>query len=161
MTATAPRQSDGAMPIVLPSGPIKLEIPAAIDYVSVARLVVGAVAASDDRLSESRREDLKLAVSEACTNAVKARGDHDTPHRVVVSLQFTPESFVIDVADEGGGFDPSTASDSPLIDEEKLANEGGFGIPLMRVLSDRTEFETKKTGTTVRLVFYRPVPEVD
>lgn len=158
---TAAQQSSEPVPVVLPCKPIKLEIPAAVDYVSVARLVVGAVASSDSRLSESRREDLKIAVSEACTNAVHAAPDDGEQHRVVVSLEFTPDSFVVDVADEGGGFDPSAASDTPLLDEQKMTDEGGFGIPLMRVLSDQTEFKTRNTGTTVRLVFYRPALEVD
>ena len=155
------KSGDAQVAVSLPCRPIKLEIPASVDYVSVARLVVGAVASSDSRLSESRREDLKIAVSEACTNAVYAAPDDGEPHRVVVSFEFTPDSFVVDVADEGGGFDPDSASDSPLLDDEKFAAEGGFGIPLMRVLSDKAEFETRKTGTTVRLVFYRPALEVD
>ena len=143
------------MSSALPTSGIRLEIPARVDYVAVARLVVGAVASSDTDLSEARLEDLKLAVTEACTNAVQARASVTQEYRVVVDCAFTPDAIVVDVADQAGGFDPGDADDSVLIDDRKIANEGGWGIPLIKTLSDEAEFMAKNSGTTVRLIFYR------
>ncbi len=53
---------------------VELEIPARAEFVALARLVVSAIAASDSTLADERIDDLKLAVSEACTNAIEAHG---------------------------------------------------------------------------------------
>ncbi|MEO6628852.1 MAG: ATP-binding protein, partial [Aquihabitans sp.] len=52
---------------------IELLLPARPEVVSVARLVVGAAVAIDPEFDEERGDDLRLAVSEACTNAIQAQ----------------------------------------------------------------------------------------
>ena len=51
-------------------GVVRLEIPAVAEWVAVARLAVAAVA-SRQRFSVDEIEDIKLAVAEACTNAIQ------------------------------------------------------------------------------------------
>ena len=52
---------------------VELVIPARPEIVSVARLVVGAAVAMDPTFDEERSADLRLAASEACTNAIEAQ----------------------------------------------------------------------------------------
>ncbi len=58
---------------------LELEIPARPEYIAIARLVVSSVASSRRNLPDDRIDDLKLAVSEACTNAIEAYGSDPAP----------------------------------------------------------------------------------
>ena len=46
---------------------MELEIPARLEFVALARLLVSSFAASSAVLPDDRIDDLKIAVSEACT----------------------------------------------------------------------------------------------
>ncbi|MBW8827393.1 MAG: ATP-binding protein [Acidobacteria bacterium] len=52
-----------------------LDIPAQPAFVGVARSVIATVATAIEGIGDERLEDLRLAVSEACTNAVEAGTD--------------------------------------------------------------------------------------
>ena len=54
------------------SNAISLVIPAQPEYLSLVRSVVAAAAALDPNLGDDRIEDLRIAVSEATTNAIEA-----------------------------------------------------------------------------------------
>ena len=54
------------------SAEIEIELPALPDYVSFVRLVVAAVAELEPSLETSKIDDLRVAVSEAATNAIQA-----------------------------------------------------------------------------------------
>jgi anti-sigma regulatory factor (Ser/Thr protein kinase) len=64
-----------------------LEVPAVPAYIGTARLFIGAVARHVGA-SEEQVDDLKVAVSEACTAAIRTRADagNDGPVRVLVDL---------------------------------------------------------------------------
>ena len=51
---------------------ITLEIPAKAEYLSLVRAVVVSAAGLDPAVEDQRIEDLRLAVSEATTNAIRA-----------------------------------------------------------------------------------------
>ena len=53
---------------------VELEIPARPEFVALARLVVSSMASTDAVLTDDQVDDLKIAVSEACTNAIEAHG---------------------------------------------------------------------------------------
>jgi serine phosphatase RsbU (regulator of sigma subunit)/FixJ family two-component response regulator/anti-sigma regulatory factor (Ser/Thr protein kinase) len=87
------------------------------------------------------REDisaLKLAVTEACANAVRhAYGPHEAgSFRVTAERQ--GEALVIEVADSGRW-------------RRRRASGGGLGISLMESLVDRLDIERTAAGTTVRM----------
>ncbi|MGH9125945.1 MAG: ATP-binding protein [Acidimicrobiales bacterium] len=58
---------------------LELEIPARPEYIAIVRLVVSSVASTRRNLPDDRIDDLKLAVSEACTNAIEAYGSIPGP----------------------------------------------------------------------------------
>jgi serine/threonine-protein kinase RsbW len=119
----------------------------------LARLVVSAVAASDSLLADERIDDLKLAVSEACTNAIEAHDAAGSHERVLVRCRAADDLLEICVEDRGQGFDPSQLPDHPPVtDPDRLKFERGLGIPLIRALVDEVEFSPTGHGTAVRLV---------
>lgn len=137
----------------LAGGVIELEIPARAEFVALARLVVSALASSDSTLADERIDDLKLAVSEACTNAIEAHDAAGSAERVLVRCQAGTDALEVCVEDRGQGFDPSDLPDHPPVtDPDRLKFERGLGIPLIRALVDEVEFRPTEAGTSVRLV---------
>lgn len=138
---------------------VVLEIPARLDYLAVVRLVVATAATLDPPLSDSRLEDLRLAVSEACSNAVKAHAKEASPEPVTIRCQIGTEAFVVEIIDHGPGFDPAELSALPEVtDPERLDHEGGLGIPLIKVLTDAASFRQHQNGMAVKMTFARPTP---
>jgi len=132
---------------------VELEIPARAEFVALARLVVSAIAASDSTLADERIDDLKLAVSEACTNAIEAHGAIPTDERVLLRCSADGGAVEVAIQDQGGGFDPAQLPDHPPVtDPDRLKFERGLGIPLIRALVDEVEFSSSGSGTSVRLL---------
>ena len=132
---------------------IELEIPARAEFVALARLVVSALASSDSTLADERIDDLKLAVAEACTNAIEAHDAAGSAERVLVRCQAGTDALEVCVEDRGHGFDPSDLPDHPPVtDPDRLKFERGLGIPLIRALVDEVEFSPTEKGTSVRLI---------
>jgi serine/threonine-protein kinase RsbW len=135
---------------------IELEIPARTDYLGLIRLVVSAAATLEPTIPESRLDDLRLAVSEACANAIDAQGPARPDPPIRVKCELLPERVVVTISDSGGGFDPGDLSELPAAgDPRRLRHERGLGIPLMRVLTDGVEFWPTNGGTVVRLTLLR------
>ncbi len=51
---------------------LELDVPSSPEFIAIVRLVVASAASSRRALADERIDDLKLAVSEACTNAIEA-----------------------------------------------------------------------------------------
>lgn len=119
----------------------------------MVRLLISSLASTRRILADSRIDDLKLAVSEACTNAVEAtRPGHE---RVMVRWHEEGDRLSVEIEDQGRGFDPARlAVHPPVTDPERLNFERGLGIPLIRSLVDEAQFAPSSSGTCVRLVMY-------
>lgn len=134
---------------------VQLAVPARPEYVSVVRHVVAELAGLAGFLDDRRRFDLKLAVSEATTNAVEANADHDVADQVTVHCRLDDHVVEIVVEDHGGGFDPDgLATLPPFTEPERLRYERGLGIPLIRALTDDAEFVSSTEGTAVRVAMF-------
>jgi serine/threonine-protein kinase RsbW len=135
---------------------VELEIPARPAYLSLVRLVVDAAVGSlAPGLSGARLDDLKLAVTEACSNAIEAHHSSWSEAPVMIRCELNDSTVTVDVVDRGGGFDPNGLSTLPAAtDPMRLRHESGLGIPLMRTLTDELQFTPGSDGTTVRLTVY-------
>ena len=137
---------------------LELEIPASPEYIAIARLVVSSIASSRRNLGDDRIDDLKLAVSEACTNAIESYGPHSgdgVRDRVRIRVRDDDERLEVDVADTGPGFDLNALpAHPPVTDPERLNFERGLGIPLIRTLVDDVQFVSSRGGTSVRMTIY-------
>jgi serine/threonine-protein kinase RsbW len=140
----------------LPHELVRLEIPALPAFVGVARTVVAAVATSVRGIDDDRLEDLRIAVSEACTNAVEAHQAVGRRQRVVLRCLIEPAALEIRVEDSGRGFDPaSVPTRPPVIDTADLGPERGWGLQLIRALVDDVRFVPSDEGTAVHLSMRR------
>lgn len=96
--------------------------------------------------------DIKIAVSEACTNAVQAHQDRgiDTPIRLLVAEQ--GPSLVYEVKDAGEGVDVVPADPPEVFKRavEDTADQQGMGLALIRALFPSVEFSPDGDGTVVR-----------
>lgn len=141
---------------------VELEIPARPDFLSLARLVITGAATIEPTFGDDRVEDLRLAVSEACTNAIEAHAHSGRDDRIVIRCDLAEDRIEVAVTDHGGGFDPDDTAGAPDADDpDRLEYESGLGIPLMRILVDETEFQVSPSGTVVRLVVSRPARSID
>src|SRR5436190_1673539 len=101
-------------------------------------------------IGDDRVDDLKLAVSEACTNAIEAHDAIDTDERVIVRCRDDETGLEVEIEDRGAGFDPSLLPDHPPVtDPDRLKFERGLGVPLIKTLVDEVEFSSSSAGTAV------------
>ena len=132
---------------------IELGIPARAEYVALARLVVSSLASSRRDLADDRIDDLKVAVSEACTNAIEAHRSSGTGDNVTVACIEYDDRLLVRISDQGAGFDPKSLPEHPPVtDPERLNFERGLGIPLIRTLVDDVEIDSGSEGTDICLV---------
>jgi anti-sigma regulatory factor (Ser/Thr protein kinase) len=136
---------------------VELSIPASTDYLSLARAVIVAAARTWPGLGEERLDDLQLAVSEACANAIRAHVTTGSDASVHIRCSLDADRVEVEVVDEGGGFDiDGLRALPPVTDPARLQHENGLGIPLIRSHSDHAEIVSSPSGTNVRLVLYAP-----
>jgi serine/threonine-protein kinase RsbW len=130
---------------------IRLTIPAKPEYITLGRLALTGIARlRAEPLSPEVLGDLKLALTEACTNSVRhAYGD--TAGLVHIVYELHSDRLVVEVSDSGEGFEPSATRLSSL-GADGLA-EGGLGIAIIEALSDELEIgEGDDGGSRLRFV---------
>ena len=84
---------------------------------------------------------LWMAVQAAVDNAIVHGNQGDTSKQVIIECGDCDGGIYFSISDQGAGFDPSAVGEG-----------GGFGLQLMRSLSDRMAFNS--AGNTVRLEFF-------
>lgn len=137
-------------------GEVRLEIPAKAAYLGLARQVVAAAAAVEPTFRDERIDVLRIAVSEATTNAIEAHADLERDERIVIRCNLDDDQIEVEVVDRGGGISTGELPDLPdPLGSDRLEHEHGLGLPLMRVLADEAEIVSDDGGTAVRLVVYR------
>ncbi len=125
-----------------PTPEVRLSMPARAEGVSVVRQALSGVADALD-FDEAVVADMKMAVTEACTNVVV----HAYPGREgVMEVEARPvdRTLSVVVRDHGLGIVPR--ADSPGL---------GLGLPLIANLSDRLEIQggPDGVGTQVEMAF--------
>jgi serine/threonine-protein kinase RsbW len=130
---------------------IRLTIPAKPEYITLGRLALTGIARlRPEPLRQEVLGDLKLALTEACTNSVRhayAGGEG----MVEILYELHDDKLVIEVVDEGEGFDLPAGPNNALVDEE--LSEGGLGIAIIEALADEFEIrERVQGGSSLRFV---------
>lgn len=138
---------------------LELHLPNHPEFMVVARLMVAAVA-SRLQFDMEAINDIKLAVGEACNNAMEhgCSGKNGT-EMITLRCEITDDSLNIFVQDCGTGFSPEQpgAKQQETID---LLAERGFGMLLIRTLMDEVTFNsTPGSGTLVKMVKHRQPTE--
>ena len=126
---------------------IEVSIPHRAEYVSLIRLTVASIA-NRMGFDVEAIEDIKVALSEACSNAIM-HGGCDTSDNFLIQFLLDNARLTISVSDFGKGYD---AKAIPLPDIEKL-NEGGLGIFIIRSLMDDVHIDTGNgQGTSIKMI---------
>jgi serine/threonine-protein kinase RsbW len=103
-------------------------------------------------LGGDRIDDLMVAVSEACTNALEAQLAAGVTDPIEVSCQVEDDLFEVLVRDHGRGFRPDDLpARPPVSDPRHLDVERGWGIQLMAEFVDELVFDLTGPGTVVCL----------
>jgi serine/threonine-protein kinase RsbW len=118
---------------------VRLTIPARPEYITLGRLALTAIAGVRS-LSDETLHDLKLALTEACTNSVKHAYADPDKGEVEILYQLEPDRLVVEVGDAGSGFDPGSAGHDDELEE------GGLGIEIIRALADEVEIGPRDNG---------------
>jgi serine/threonine-protein kinase RsbW len=124
----------------------ELELPSRIDAVAQAAEAAASVARGLG-LNEEATFGVDMAVREAVTNAVLHGNRLDEAKTVIVTLQGSPEAFVVTVRDRGEGFDPDSVPDPTAA--QNLLKTSGRGILFMRAFMDEVEWTRHPDGGTV------------
>ncbi len=127
---------------------VRLTIPAKPEYITLVRLALTGLSHLRP-VPEDTLGDLKLAVTEACSNSVRHAYDADGEGVVDVLYELQRDRLVVEVADNGQGF---VHSGSPSRDD---LNEGGLGIAIIQALADEFEVGTRADGGGSRLRFVK------
>ena len=130
------------------AGVVSLTIPARAEYIALCRLALTGIARTRS-LEDDVVADLKLALTEACSNSV--RHAYHEGRDGVVEIRYTlgHDRIVVEVADDGDGFDPGVLVPAP---EDDL-DEGGLGIAIIRALTDELDIAAGPDGHGSRLRF--------
>lgn len=132
---------------------LDLRIPSDVRHIEP--VVAAVVRCCADHAFQGRQLALNLpvALTEALSNAILRGNGEDAAKEVRVRVSFEGDAVVLEVEDEGGGFDLDACTEDPS-SPENLVREDGRGLFLMRALVDRVERFTG-SGNVVRLTLHR------
>jgi anti-sigma regulatory factor (Ser/Thr protein kinase) len=119
---------------------VELELPGRSAYVGVARLVLGALGRAAG-LDEDRVDDLKIAASEACANAVYRHDEVGVEAPVTVRWVEHGDRIEVQIADRGGSLDPAE-----LQGEGEPYSRFKMSLALLRGLVDDCEIRPQEAG---------------
>src|SRR3954453_22156281 len=126
------------------SSDVRLTLPARPENVAVVRHVLGAFAEAL-MLPDPVIEDMRLAVTEACTNVVRHAYADGEPGPIEILIRPEGDRLQVVVSDQGRGLGPSPDSSGP-----------GLGLPLIAALTHSLEIEqAKSSGSRLRMSFLR------
>ena len=85
-------------------------------------------------VDRTSRDDLEIAITEACTNVVRHASGAE---KFEVRLEVGEDRCAIDVRDDGDGFDPDVLGDSPAAHSER-----GRGLFLIKALGENVRMQS-------------------
>ncbi len=124
---------------------VQISIPSADQHVHEVRQLLERVCVSTWLTADDIAE-LKLAATEACLNAIRHGSPNGRASVVGVVVKPGVDQVIIEVRDQGAGFDVRAVRRSPF-----PLGENGRGVKLIDTLVDRAEYYCNGHGHCVRL----------
>ena len=128
---------------------VRLRIPAKAEYITLGRLALTGLSRLQE-LPEEALADMKLALTEACSNSVRHAYRDGREGTVEIVYELDADRLAIEVMDDGPGFDYVESEG-----EDRELTEGGLGIAIIRSLSDEFELGERESGGGSRLRFVK------
>ncbi len=128
-------------------GVVALSIPAKAEYIVLCRLALAGLARVR-ALEAETVADLKLALTEACSNSIRHAYAQGRTGVIDVRYELNGEKLQVEVTDDGAGFDVSTLA------PDGEPDEGGLGIAIIRALTDELAIESDGRGSRLRFTKY-------
>ena len=126
---------------------IRIELPSSFDLLDLVQLLSDRIAGLAG-LDEDTTHWVSVAVRESVINAIKHGNREDRGKHVTVEFMLTPrsrpEEFVVQVLDEGAGFDPEVIA-NPL-EPENVLKSSGRGIFFMKSFMDDVSIARRQGG---------------
>jgi serine/threonine-protein kinase RsbW len=133
---------------------ILLTIPSKAEYLGFCRLVLAGLARART-LDEESLADLKLAVTEACSNVIRHAYPDELEGEIEIHYLLEPEAVTIEVVDNGTGFEAS--AEVPVVEEAEPSpdalSDHGMGIAIIATLMDELELTPGPAGRGSRFRF--------
>ena len=129
-------------------GVVALSIPAKAEYIALSRLALTVISGIRP-LDPEVLADLKLAITEACSNSIRHAYEGARDGTVEIRYELDGDKVAVEVRDEGTGF---TAEAAEGTDAE--LDEGGLGIAIIRAVVDELAIESNGRGSRLRFVKY-------
>lgn len=128
----------------------EIKVPAKPEVLSTVRLTLSSLA-SQMNFPEESIEDIKVAVSEACTNVVQYAYKNKSPKNFIyITVKQRPKDLEIIIRDTGKGFNHANPPKRELHDKDIHL---GLGIVFMKNLMDKVNIHSQPNkGTIVTLV---------
>lgn len=105
-------------------------------------------------MSADRIDEVRMAVVEACINALEHSRSPD--HEVFVTFEVLgdegerdPHKLRITVRDTGIGFSPDVLEEPSMAEKLRSPRKRGWGLKIIRGLMDEVEIRSGSSGTTV------------
>jgi serine/threonine-protein kinase RsbW len=129
-------------------GVVALSIPAKAEYLVLCRLALSGMA-HVRHVEPETLADLKVALTEACSNSIRHAYEEGRAGVVDVRYEFNGDKLSVEVMDEGGGFAAGGGNGG-----ERELDEGGLGIEIIRALTDELAIESDARGSRLRFIKY-------
>lgn len=127
-----------------------LSMDADAPHVAVARMFAAAVA-RHFACSEEQVQDVKVAISEACSNAIKAHEEAGADAPIEICIRRDPEALSFEIVDTGSGFDFDVTQSPAVPNDASELLDSGIGLVLIQALFPSVEVGANaRGGTTVR-----------
>jgi serine/threonine-protein kinase RsbW len=118
----------------------RLKIPSITENLQMIREFVLKIAAKAG-FNEETREQIALAVDEACTNVIKHAHHHDARRLMDIQIKTDADKIKIIITDKGRGFDITKLKDPDIEKFIRESKHGGLGIYLIKTLMDEVNYE--------------------
>lgn len=132
-----------------PDSSVHLHLRSQAEYLSRLRGVVSELSRRIG-LGDGPELQVKMAVTEAAANAICHGSPEGARNHVQVSFHVAADALIVDVEDQGPGFDPSAVR---RVAAAELSDHG-YGLEMMRRSMDRVEFFHNERGMLVRMAKY-------
>ncbi len=133
----------------------RIQISAATENLQIIRSFIQEVARKAG-FNDEQIDQIKLAVDEACTNAIKHAYHFDASKMIDLQIRLDSKKIDITITDNGPGFNPERLDQPDINKNARKAKPGGLGIHLMKTLMDDVRFHIiPGQKTEVHLIKYR------